>query len=325
MTVTVTADLIVKAEPSIIEKCAGETTDVTFTATDRNGKSVPNVQWSIVNSNSDAASYTEPAEKAAGGTAETKTVMSTTVTNLNAGETNLQITAIWKPNTEYRGSTVLTVTTLASNVIGVSSNGSCYEGMLDQTLADWEAGKEPAAKTYDSDTPTCGSKLFLYTRGEEIDLSGFAVKSIEAGTTDALSGTGDYTAVVGQEEKSGSDTCLQIELYGKTASTKLTITLADKNDREYRFENVPAAQTSVTATFVNPTCQTVLTKNVRYGTMPSIGAALPTLTPPEGYRFQGDLTDLKNWTATPEIFSGGLRQPTTFEAILVKKNATDAR
>ena len=327
MTVTVTADLIVKAEPSIIEKYAGETTDVTLTATDRSGKDVPNVTWKIVNSNSDAASYTQPAEKVTGGTAETKTVMSTTVTNLDEGETNLQITAIWKPNTEYRGSTVLTVTTLASNVIGVSSNGSYYEGMLDQTLIGWETGKEPAAKTYDSDAPSCGDNtLFLYFRGAEMDPSGFTVKSIEVGTTDALSGTGDYTAVVGEAVKSGSNTCLPITLYGEAASTTLTITLADKTGREYRFTDIPAtAQTSVTATFVNQTDAAGLTRNVPYGTMPSVGTDLPTLTPPEGYQFQGDLTDLSSWTATPEIVGNGVRRPTTFEPVLVKKNATDAK
>ena len=253
MTITVTADLIVKAEPSIIEKYAGETTDVTLTATDRSGKDVPNVRWSIVNSNRDAASYTEPEEKVVGGTAETKTVMSTTVTNLNGGETNLQITAIWKPNTEYRGSTVLTVTTLASNVIGVSSNGSYYEGVLKQDLTGWEAGKEPAAKTYDSDAPSCGdSTLFLYFRGAEMDPNDFRVTSIEAGTVNALDGAGDFTAVVGEAVKSGSNTCLPITLYGATADTTLTITLTDETGREYRFAGIPAtARTDAAATFVN--------------------------------------------------------------------------
>lgn len=198
MTVTVTADLIVKAEPSIIEEYAGETTDVTLTATDRSGKDVPDVRWSIVNSNRDAASYTEPAEKAVGGTAETKTVMSTTVTNLNAGEASLQITALWKPNagSEYRGSTVLTVTTLESSVLGVASDRSYYEGMLKQDLTGW-TGREPAAKTYDTDAPSCGSTLFLYSCGTGADLSRFKVTSVKAGETEALNGTGDLTAAVG--------------------------------------------------------------------------------------------------------------------------------
>ena len=159
-----------------------------------------------------------------------------------------------------------------------------------------------------------------------MDSSNFTVTSIEAGTVNALSGTGDYTAVVGEAVKSGSNTCLPITLYGTTGNTTLTITLADKTGREYRFTDIPAtAQTSVTATFVNRSGTTVLTRNVPYGTMPSVGTNLPALTQPEGYQFQGELTNLSNWTATPEIAGGGLRQPTTFEPILVKKNATDAK
>ena len=159
-----------------------------------------------------------------------------------------------------------------------------------------------------------------------MDLNNFVVTSVKAGETEALNGTGDFTAVVGETLKSGDNTCLPITLYGTTGNTTLTITLTDKNGREYRFTDIPVtAQTSVTATFVNRSGTTVLTRNVPYGTMPSVGTNLPALTPPEGYQFQGELTNLSNWTATPEIAGGGLRQPTTFEPILVKKNATDAK
>lgn len=327
MTVTVTADLIVTAEPGVIEKYAGEETLVMLSAKDQKGNEVPDVSWDIISSESGIASFTRPVTAAAGTTSAT----TTTVKNLDEGETNLMIYAIWKlDGKEYRGSTVLAVTTLKSNILGVASGGSYYEGMLNQTLTGWAEDKQPRIVEYGTDAPGCeGSTLFLYSRGAGIDLNSFTVKSIAAGTTDALSGTGDYTAVPGQVQKNGEYTCLPIALYGKTESTTLTITLTDENGSEYCFTDIPAkAQTSVTATFEYPAGTTVLTKNVTYGTIPSINTTdtdnVLSLEPPEGYRFRGELTDLNNWTPTIGI-TAGLRRPTVFTPILVGNNAADAK
>ena len=296
-------------------------------AKDQKGNEVPDVNWDILSSESGIASFTRPVTAAAGTTSAT----TTTVKNLDEGETNLMIYAIWKlDGKEYRGSTVLAVTTLKSNVLGVASGGSYYEGMQNQTLTGWAEDKQPRTVEYGTDAPGCeGSALFLYSRGAGIDLSRFTVKSIAAGTADALSGTGDYTAVPGQVQKNGEYTCLPITLYGKTESTTLTITLTDENGSEYCFTDIPAkAQTSVTATFEYPAGTTVLTRNVTYGTIPSINTTdtdnVSSLEPPEGYRFRGELTDLNSWTPTIGI-TAGLRRPTVFTPILVGNNATDAK
>lgn len=117
LTVTVTADLSIIAEPIVIEEYVGGKTAVTLKAVDKGGDLRP-VSWRIVNEDDGVAVFSTPVANA------DNTVVTTDVSGVGEGETTLHITATYAQD---NGNTYVANSAL-SVIIRVPATGIGAEG-----------------------------------------------------------------------------------------------------------------------------------------------------------------------------------------------------
>ncbi len=352
LTLTVTAELNVVLDPAIVDEYVGDSKKVSLKALNCKEEEIEQVTWTYVNDDGEIAKVTRD-----GATL--------TVEGLREGETTVHVTATVKLGDKtYTGTNVLSVTVSEPGVLGIANtvdpeNQRYYEGTINRTLTGWEDGKSAAEKTYSDDAPACeGSTLFLYGRGQKAKLSSFDVTKIEI-TGDFKAATGgteegktkkvypgtenvdSYTVTVGSLSASGKDTFLPLSVRGwKTGEITLTVTLTDRRaeakNAVYTLSipyTLTAADTQVTARFVDVDGNKVLEKSVTYGRAVESfteeeRVLLAAMTDPEGYHFVG-IGDAAGWDPslnealyTDTVFSPKYASWVSFEAKGLDATAT---
>ena len=326
MMVNVTAAVNITAAPSMVSQFVGETTPVLLTARNKTGAELTDVKWQVASSDDKVAAVT-----LSGSVAQ--------VEGRGEGAASLRVTAAYTlPNGKtYQGEMILTAATRQQGVLGIAdARGDApviVQGTVDRDLTGWET--EPAAVSADTAIPSCPGQTYLYSSGTDMELNYFTVTEVSivnatGGKSDALADGGRYRAWVGQAESVGGGSVLPIVVKGQHQGTvTLSVTLKDNRAGGGTYTltmpyTLTAADTQVTASFLDAEGNTIFTSTVAYGGKPALPGAdiLAGLTPPEGYDFL-DLTTPEGWEPqanTPLYgdaqFTPGLERRLTTEAAI---------